>query len=224
MSIEQLVVTGLQYLLIMNMLTTIKNALLKALFNQCSPQPRYVFIWNIQAVLDFVKSQWSGCDLSDEVLTYKVVILMTLSSASRASVIHHLDVRYMLRPEGTLLFTFHKLHKSWKHGKATPSLEFCECTGDRDLCVVTLNEYIKHKYQRRSEKRRSQLLLSFIQPYVEVSSSNVSIWIKEALKLAGVDVSTFKGHSTRAVSSSKARVQSDKSRLGKFNIRSTEVL
>ena len=74
-----------------------------------------------------------------------------------------------------------------------------------DLCVTTtLNEYIKHAYQWRAEKRHSQLLLSFIQPYMEVPSSTVSRWIKEALKLAGIDVSIFKGHSTRETSSSKA--------------------
>ena len=176
---------------------------------------------------------------------------MALSSASRASVIHHLDVRYMLRPKGKFVFTIHKLHKSWKYGKAPPSLEFCEYTEDRDFCVVTtLNEYIKRTYQRRAEKRRCQLLLSFVQPYVEVSSTIISRWIKEALKLAGIDVSIFKGHSARATSSSKASkaglslaenrfwlilicalsrgwrtvLHSDKSRLGEFNIRSTENL
>ena len=74
---------------------------------------------------------------------------MALSSASRASGIHHLDVRYILRPEGKLVFTFHKLES----GKAPPSLEFCEYTEDRDLCVVTtLNEYIKRTYQPHAEK------------------------------------------------------------------------
>ena len=62
---------------------------------------------------------------------------MALSFASRASAIHHLDVRYMLRPDGKFVFTFHKLHKSWKYGKAPPSLEFREHTEDRNLCVVT---------------------------------------------------------------------------------------
>ena len=77
--------------------------------------------------------------------------------------------------------------------KAPPSLVFCEYTEDRDPCVVTtLNEYIKLTYQRHAEKRRSQLLLSFIQTYVEVSSTTVSRWIKESLKLAGIDVSIFK--------------------------------
>ena len=124
-------------------------ALLKGVLNEGRPQPRYVFIWDIQTVLDFVKCQWSGCDLSDKVLTHILVILIALSSASRASAIHHLDVRYMLRPEGKFIFTFHKIHKSWEFGKAPAILEFCEYTEDRSLSVViNLDEYIKCTYQR----------------------------------------------------------------------------
>ena len=149
-------------------------------------EPRYVFIWDIQTVLNFVKYQWSGCGLSDKVLIYKLVILMALSSASRASAINHLDVRYMLRIEGKFVFTFHKLHKSWKYVKAPPILEFCEYTEDRELCVVTtLNEYIKRTYQRRAEKKMLSVTVEFFQPYVEVSSSTAFKWIKETLKLAG---------------------------------------
>ena len=132
---------------------------------------------------------------------------MALSSASRASAIHHLDLRYMLRPEGRFVFTFHKLYKSWKYGKTSARLEFCEYTKDRDIYVVTtlneyikrtLNEYIKRTYQGHAEKRCSQSLLSFIQPYVELSGSAVSRWIKVALKLTGMVVPIFKSHSTRA--------------------------
>ena len=117
----------------------------------------------------------------------------------------HLDARYMLREEWKFVFTFHNLHKSWKYGKAPPSLEFCKYTEDRDLCMVTtFNEYIKCTYQLRAGKRHSQFLLSFIQPYVKVSSWTVSRWIKKALRLTGTDVSILKGPLTRAASSSKA--------------------
>ena len=46
-------------------------------------------------------------------------------------------------------------------------------------------------------------MLGYIKPYVEDSSPTVSRCIKELLKLSGKDGTTFKGHSTRAVSSSK---------------------
>ena len=58
-------------------------ALLKGVFNERPPQPRYLFIWGNQTVLDFVKCQWSGFDLSDKVLTYKLDILMALLSAHK---------------------------------------------------------------------------------------------------------------------------------------------
>ena len=122
-------------------------ALLKGLFLERPLQSRYVLIWHIQTVLDFVERQWPGCDLSDKVLTNKLVILMALSSASRASTTHRLDVRYMWRTDGKFGFNFHKRHKNWKYGKAPPRLEFCEYTEDRNLCVATtLNEYIKRIY------------------------------------------------------------------------------
>ena len=56
---------------------------------------------------------------------------MALSSASRALEIHHLDLRYILRPEGKFAYNFHKLHKSSKYGKAHPSVEFWEYTEQR---------------------------------------------------------------------------------------------
>ena len=94
---------------------------------------------------------------------------MALSSASRASAINHLDVRYMLSREGKFVFTFHKLHKSWKYGKAPPVLECCEYTEDGELCVVTtLNEYIKRTYQRRAEKK---MLLATAEFYSAVCGS-----------------------------------------------------
>ena len=121
-------------------------AFLKGVFNQRSSQPSMSLFHT--TFLDFVKCQWSGCDLTDEALTYKVIILMALSSASRASTIRHFDVRYSLKSEENIVFTFHKLHKSLKYGKAPSSLQFYKYTEDRKSCVVTtLNEYIKCTYQ-----------------------------------------------------------------------------
>ena len=55
----------------------------------------------------------------------------------------------------------------------------------------------------KREGAKTQLLLGYIKRHAEVSSSIVSWWIKETLKLSGIDVTTFKGHSTRVASSSK---------------------
>ena len=109
----------------------------------------------------------------------------------------------MVKGNGKYVFKFHRLHKSSPCGKPIASLEFHEYSEDKSLCVVTtLDEYIKRTVNWR-EGTKTQLLLGYIKPHVEVPSSTVSRCIKETLKLSGIDVTTFKGHPTWAASSSK---------------------
>ena len=109
----------------------------------------------------------------------------------------------MIKGNGKYVFKFHRLHKSWLCRKPIPSLEFHKYLEDKSSCVVTtIDEYIKRTVNWR-EWAKTQLMLGYIKLYVEVSSSTVLQWIKEPLKLSGIDATTFKGHSTRAVSSSK---------------------
>ena len=67
-----------------------------------------------------------------------------------------------------------------------------------------------HKITRSSHLKRTshlrngikQLLLSHSKPHGPVSTDTISRWCKAVLSTAGVDVSKFKGHSTRAASTS----------------------
>ena len=118
---------------------------------------------------------------------------------------HCLDVRFIVKSEDVYIFTFHKLHKSWKKGEAPPKLYFYKFLKDQELCVVSaLNEYLKRTETWRTNGEKFPLILSYIKLHVEVHSSSVSRWIKEILKEPGVDVDVFKGHSTRSASTSKA--------------------
>ena len=65
-----------------------------------------------------------------------------------------------------------------------------------------VDEYIKLTVNWR-EGAKAQLLLGYIKPHVEVSSSTVSRWVKEILRFSGIDFTTFKGHFTWAAPSSK---------------------
>ena len=132
-----------------------------------------------------------------------LVTLMALTFASRASAMHCLDVRFMVKSDG-YIFTFHKLHKKWRKGKAPPKLYFYKYLKDQELCVVSaFNEYLKHTETCRTNGDKFHLLLSYIKPHVEVHSSTVSRWIKQILKETGVDVDVFESHSTRSASASK---------------------
>ena len=102
-------------------------------------------------------------------------------------------------------FYFHKLHESWRRGKASPAISYQAYTQEPNLCVVkTLDEYISRTEVWRSGEDCSQLLLSFVNPHKPVVSTTFSGWLKNVLKKAGIDISTFKTHSTRSASTSKA--------------------
>ena len=49
------------------------------------------------------------------------------------------------------------------------------------------------------------MFISFNKPYNVVTKDTIARWIKTILKLAGIDIATFKPHSTRAASSSAAK-------------------
>ena len=126
---------------------------------------------------------------------------MALTSTSSASAILCQDVRFMVKLEDTYIFTFHKLHKSWRKSKAPPKLYFYKYPKDQELCVVSaLNDHLKRTETWRANGDKFQLLLSYIKPHVKVHSSTVSRWIKEILKETGVDADVFKGDSTLSAS------------------------
>ena len=112
--------------------------------------------------------------LSDKDLTHKLTVLMALSSASRASSLQQLNIKFMARNEISYKFYFHKLHKSWRRGKVPPTFSYQAYTQDPNICVVrTLDGYISRTQGWRSGEDCSQLLLSFVNPNKPVVSSTI---------------------------------------------------
>ena len=60
--------------------------------------------------------------LGEKELSLKLCMLLALTTSSRASGIHHLDIRFMVNTGDKVTFHFHKLHKIWRKGKPPPSL------------------------------------------------------------------------------------------------------
>ena len=180
-------------------------ALVKGVFNQNPPQPRYNFTWDVQTVLRFIKSSWGQSEsLTDKELTYKLVMLLALTSASRACTIHCLDLKFMSKFKHFVQFQFGKLHKGWKVNKSSPVVKYYEFKADRDLCVTTTLQVYVDRSEAWRDANKTQLLLSFIKPHKEVSRSTISRWIKETLKIAGINTEIFKGHSSRSAASTGA--------------------
>ena len=182
------------------------SSLITGVFNNRPPQPKYNFIWDVQLVLDYLKKELpNNNNLSDKRLTFKVAMLLALTSASRVRGLHILDTRFMVKTSQKYVFKFHKLHKSWRQGQKPTTLEFEAFSQDMDLCVVSaLDEYLNRTEEWRSVNNETQLLLSYIQPHKQVVPSTISGWLKNVLKSSGINVSLFTAHSTRSTTTSKA--------------------
>ena len=92
--------------------------------------------------------------LPNKNLILKLTMLLALTSASRASNIHHLDIPFMSLSEEKVVFNFPKLLKTWKKGRAPPKLEIFAFEKDTDLCVIqTLKVYLDTSQEWRGEKK-----------------------------------------------------------------------
>ena len=135
--------------------------------------------------------------LPDKNMTHKLTVLVALSSASRTASLQHLNIKFMARNDMFYKFYFHKPHKSCRRSKASPTISYQANTQDPILYVVTtLDEYISRTEGWRSGEECSQLLPIFLNPHKPLVSSTISGWLKNVLKKAGIDISTFKADST----------------------------
>ena len=181
---------------------------LNACFNARPPQPKYVVTWDVDVVLSYICSLGPNDTLSDKQLTQKLSMLLALASAGRSSDIRALDLNYMTVSEGAITFELGKLTKSRRNGEGPIKLTFHVFAENPMLCVVsTLLYYKERTFQWRAGCNKSQLLLSFVKPHKEIVPCTIAGWLVQVMTNAGIDTSTFKAHSTRGASTSKARAK-----------------
>lgn len=177
------------------------SALMRGIFNKKPPKPKYRFIWDVDLVLGYLETLVINDNLGK--LTHKLVMLLALTSASRASEIWQLDLDYMIRMDSFYSFTLPRPTKVQKQGDSHTELKFYKFDDNKSLCVFrTLDAYIEETKSVRGEE--TNLLIATIQPHHKVVTSTVSRWLKEVIRDSGIEIKHFQGHSTRSASTSKA--------------------
>lgn len=130
-------------------------------------------------------------------------MLVLLVSGQRGQTIHLLDINHMFVSDDKYTFVIPSHLKQSKPGVSNPQVVL-ESSERPCICVVTtLKEYlVRTKVLRGSGQ--SQLLLSYVKPYKSVSRDTVTRWVRCTLALAGIDITKYSAHSTRAASVSAA--------------------
>jgi integrase len=166
------------------------------------PQPKYCVIWDVENVLDFLRKLPKDEELSLKMLTHKTAMLLALATVSRGSELKMMDIKFMAESETKLVFHYSQPPKHFrKKGVSPKPLEIM--TSGMSLCPVnTTKNYILRTAILRGEN--TGLFIATVKPYRPVTRATIGRWLKEILKSSGVNVETFKGHSTRSASSTGA--------------------
>lgn len=178
---------------------------LKGVFTVRPSLPRYQEIWDVSTVLSYLKTLHPPGNLSLQLLTLKTTMLLALLSGQRCQTIHALDVSHMTLTDENCIFYIQKLLKTSRPGKHLGRLEFRNFDEDKKLCIVTvLKEYVHRTKLTRGNY--TQLLLSYCKPFKPVCTDTIARWLKKVLENAGINITKYGAHSTRAAVTSAAKV------------------
>ena len=179
------------------------NRFMRAAFNQNPTFPKTGVTWDVNIVLQYLKSLSPGHSIPLPDLTKKLVVLCLLLSGQRGQTLMFLDIRNMTLTSSSATFRIGDLIKTTRPNRHLNEVRFRAYAPDRRLCIVTaLSHYIRRTAPHR--KDTNQLFLTTRHPFGPASRDSIRRWTKDILSAAGVDMSIFTPHSTRAASTSKA--------------------
>jgi len=137
-------------------------------------------------------------------LTLKLAMLIAFVSAQKRQSLHMLDIQFMKEGDTFFEFALPKHIKQSRPGYKVPSVLLQAYPADQSLCVFThLKEYLQRTKLLRGTE--TKLLLSHAKPHHRAARDTISRWIRSVMAEAGVDVTTFKPHNTRAAAVSKTK-------------------
>ena len=189
--------------------TQLVKKLMKGILRENPPLPKYQEMWDIDIVLKFLLSQSVNPDLDLKTLTKKLTILLAIAAPKRSSEIARLDIRFMQINNEGAKFQLPGLSKTQSDCNSK-EIFYPKFEDNLKLCVVDcLQAYLKRSVDFREVdmSKPNPLLRTLVKPHKGASSNTIANWIKDIMKLAGIDTTKFKAHSTRGSSTSKAKGQ-----------------
>ena len=171
--------------------------------------PKYVVTWDVGVVLRFLATWHPPDALTLKQLTLKTVALIALTSSDRAQTLHAMRVdRVSVTPQG-LEFVIFDVLKTSRRGRPARVVKCVSWDAEELDVAFYVKKYIDKTFVLRWRAYRKglgkpvQLFLSH-KTGLPVTKSSISRWIKNVMKLAGLDTKSFLPHSTRGASVSAA--------------------
>ena len=108
--------------------------------------------------------------------------------------------------DDTAIFNITTLLKQSTPTRHVEPIIFHQYPHDPSLCPVALiRTYLKRREKMVLTPPTTQFFITQRRPYHAASKDTLARWVKDVLKLSGVDTSVFAAHSCRSASSSHAK-------------------
>ena len=125
---------------------------LKGVYNLRTPVSRYCEVWDVNKVLDYLKTLSPLNELNLKQLTLKLVMLIALTTASRSQSLHLLTTENMVKEPSKYILYYSGPLKQSRPGYKMPVAELCSYSLDKRLCVYSaVTEYLKRTQTIRGE-------------------------------------------------------------------------
>ena len=179
---------------------------MKRIFELRPVFPKYSRIWDVNQVLNYLKSMGSSVSISLKMLTLRFTMLLCLLAGQRCQTVHAMEIDYMDLSESKCILLLIIFSKTLSQELILNPLEYFAFEEDEQLCIISnLNDYLARTKPLR--KRYSQLLISYVKSSKPAAQNTVARWIKSVLQKAGINVDIFGAHSVRAASASPTKVK-----------------
>lgn len=175
---------------------------LKGCFRLKPVKAKYSKTWDVKDVLDYLKT--IDQNSSFKLISFKTLMLIVLATAQRAQTMSSIKVENIHFDETGATILVDDLLKTTRPENPHLVLNLPYFTHDPGLCAAsTLQVYLEKSQHKRSDEIK-YLFVSLVGKPKAVTTQTISRWLKEILKLSGIDTSVFSGHSTRHASTSAA--------------------
>ena len=159
--------------------------------------------WDVNKLLHYLNHLSPPKALNLATLSRKLVTLLVLLSGQRGQSIYLLNVKDVECANNQLTLRFSSPLKQSRPGN---HLDEITIPGYHEpgLCVVTT--YLEYTKRTKSLRHTdcTKLFVTSTKPHNAIARDTLSNWVKRMLRQAGVDMSHFTPHSTRAASTSAA--------------------
>ena len=160
-------------------------------FRELRPSlPKYREIWDVAIVLNYLKTLDPPQGLTLKNLTLKTSTLLCLLSGQRCQTIHKFNIDFIQKLPTMYRISVREKLKHTRPGKHQEPFDFLAYPHDKRLCIMEyLTEYIDRTEPLRGNHKN--LLISYVKPHQPVSKATVARWIKEVLRVSGIDMKNF---------------------------------